>query len=301
VGNIWSAWKSLGGVCSSAPAASSAGNGRVDVFVRGSGNAFFHRAYAGNTWTDYENIGGVYASRPAAVSWQAGRLDVFGQADGTMFHQYASPTPFPIPAGSYQQSCINMFFDGETLGAMCPSPDGFSGAYSYVDYTKCVTPPANIYGALTCATGAAPPAGSYLSTCVGVNTLDTTVSAYCRTRSGAWPHTSLNFSNCAPGSIWNNDGVLTCSTGSSPPPPPPPPNTCSVSALVMLGTCYNMDGSVSSILPSGISDTGCGSTESIAVGNGLFALEASVGCITSQPTAGCCTYTSQTYQGCYCP
>ena len=47
----WSGWESLGGVLSASPTAASWGPGRIDVFVRGTDNALYHRWYAGAAWS----------------------------------------------------------------------------------------------------------------------------------------------------------------------------------------------------------------------------------------------------------
>ena len=66
----------------SAPAISSWGSGRLDVFVF-SGVTLTHRWFDGE-WSDWEGLGtGLLSDDPAAVSWGPGRIDVFvhGGAD----------------------------------------------------------------------------------------------------------------------------------------------------------------------------------------------------------------------------
>ena len=67
---------SIGGDAASSPAITSWGEGRLDVFVRGSSGALYHRAYekGGSNW---EELGGTAEGDPAAASWGAGRIDVF--------------------------------------------------------------------------------------------------------------------------------------------------------------------------------------------------------------------------------
>jgi hypothetical protein len=78
------AFASQGGTLTSAPAASSWGAGRVDVFARGTGNALIHTSNGGGTW---ETVGGVLSAEPAAVSWSPGRLDVFVRgSDNALWH-----------------------------------------------------------------------------------------------------------------------------------------------------------------------------------------------------------------------
>ena len=78
----------------SGPAVTSWGSGRLDVFVRGSDNALWHRYYASSIgWSGWTTLGGQLASDPAAVSWGPGRIDVFAQGtDNTLKHIYYDAT-----------------------------------------------------------------------------------------------------------------------------------------------------------------------------------------------------------------
>jgi len=82
-------WSSLGGVCTSSPAAVSWGNTtRLDVFVRGADGALWHKYYQ-NGWSKWQSLGGRLAAGtgPAVSSSSAGRLDVFVQGtDGALWH-----------------------------------------------------------------------------------------------------------------------------------------------------------------------------------------------------------------------
>jgi hypothetical protein len=82
-------WNSLGGVCTSSPAAVSWGSTtRLDVFVRGTDGAVYHKSYQ-NGWSKWESLGGRLASGtgPAVSSSSAGKLDVFVQGtDGALWH-----------------------------------------------------------------------------------------------------------------------------------------------------------------------------------------------------------------------
>ncbi|GAA3643480.1 hypothetical protein GCM10022236_52690 [Microlunatus ginsengisoli] len=81
------AWESLGGVLTSQPAVSSWAPRRLDVFVRGTDNALWHRWYDSNAWSGWESLGGDLASAPAAVSWTRGRIDVFARgSDNALKH-----------------------------------------------------------------------------------------------------------------------------------------------------------------------------------------------------------------------
>jgi hypothetical protein len=57
---------------------SSWGSGRLDVFVRGSDNALWHRWYDGS-WSAWESLGGHLTSDPTAASWGRDRIDVFAR------------------------------------------------------------------------------------------------------------------------------------------------------------------------------------------------------------------------------
>ncbi len=85
-------WNPLGGVCTSSPAAVSMNYSylRIDVFVRGSNGALYHKYYQ-NGWSGWGSLGGQLApgTGPAVASWSAGRLDVFVQGtDGALWHKY---------------------------------------------------------------------------------------------------------------------------------------------------------------------------------------------------------------------
>jgi hypothetical protein len=86
-------FSSLGGSLTSAPATTSWGPGRLDVFARGAGNALIHRSFSGGNWSATETLGGVMTSEPAAVSWAPGRLDVFVRgSDNALWHTFGDGT-----------------------------------------------------------------------------------------------------------------------------------------------------------------------------------------------------------------
>jgi glycosyltransferase involved in cell wall biosynthesis len=86
----WSRWEPLGGVLTSGPGACSWSPGRVDVFVRGTDNALWHKWFSGG-WSGWESLGGVLTSDPAAVSWGANRIDVFVRGtDNALWHKWFS-------------------------------------------------------------------------------------------------------------------------------------------------------------------------------------------------------------------
>ncbi|MDF2597052.1 MAG: insect kinin peptide, partial [Clostridia bacterium] len=77
-GSSWSQWEDLGGgPISSAPAAASTGNNRLEVFARGRNNQLLFRTWNGSRWSGWQSLDGVLTSEPAAVSWGGNRLDVF--------------------------------------------------------------------------------------------------------------------------------------------------------------------------------------------------------------------------------
>jgi hypothetical protein len=77
----WSGWSSLGGVLSARPAAVSWGPGRIDVFVRGTDSAIWHKWLKNGVWSKWEGLGGVVAAGTGATaaSWGASRLEIFVQ------------------------------------------------------------------------------------------------------------------------------------------------------------------------------------------------------------------------------
>ncbi|MEH2385895.1 MAG: hypothetical protein V7K14_08975, partial [Nostoc sp.] len=63
-------------------------SGRLDVFVRGTDNALWHKWFDGG-WSGWESLGGILTSSPTAVSWSYGRIDVFARGtDNALWHQW---------------------------------------------------------------------------------------------------------------------------------------------------------------------------------------------------------------------
>jgi len=82
-------WESLGGGLSGSPAATSWSSGHLDIYVRGTDNALYHRWFDGANWSHWEDLGGVLGSEPAAVAWAPGRMDVFARGtDGSLIHRW---------------------------------------------------------------------------------------------------------------------------------------------------------------------------------------------------------------------
>ena len=92
----WSGWESLGGVLTSAPAASSWAANRLDVFVRGTDNALWHKWWQ-NAWSGWESLGGVLLSAPGAVSWGTDRIDTFVEGtNGALWHKCWAESAIPF-------------------------------------------------------------------------------------------------------------------------------------------------------------------------------------------------------------
>jgi GH25 family lysozyme M1 (1,4-beta-N-acetylmuramidase) len=86
-------WGSLGGTLTSGPAAASWAPDRLDLFVRGTDGALWHKWSSNGQWSGYESLGGAIASGtgPAAVSWSPDRIDVLVQGtDGQLWHKWWS-------------------------------------------------------------------------------------------------------------------------------------------------------------------------------------------------------------------
>jgi hypothetical protein len=75
-------YEKLGGMLTSAPAACSWGEGRLDVFARGVEGNLWHKWYGPGGWSAWTNLGGFVkaGTDPAAVAWSdaaGGHFDVF--------------------------------------------------------------------------------------------------------------------------------------------------------------------------------------------------------------------------------
>jgi hypothetical protein len=72
-------------------AVASWGANRLDIFVVGTDNALYHKAWDGSWYpseTTWENLGGQCASAPAVASWGANRLDIFVVGtDNALYHK----------------------------------------------------------------------------------------------------------------------------------------------------------------------------------------------------------------------
>jgi hypothetical protein len=72
----------------SAPAVSSWGSGRLDLFIRDKSDQVKHSYFDGH-WSNWESFSGKITSNPAAVSWENGRVDLFARAENNeLLHRY---------------------------------------------------------------------------------------------------------------------------------------------------------------------------------------------------------------------
>jgi hypothetical protein len=70
------------------------GPGHLDVFVRGSDNALWHKWFAGGSWSGWESLGGALTSDPSAVGWDWSQIFVFakGTQDTLIYKRWNSST-----------------------------------------------------------------------------------------------------------------------------------------------------------------------------------------------------------------
>jgi 3D (Asp-Asp-Asp) domain-containing protein len=65
------------------------GSNRIDIFVKGTDNALWHKWWDGSRWGGWESLGGVLTSAPGAVSWGSNRIDVFARGtDNALWHKW---------------------------------------------------------------------------------------------------------------------------------------------------------------------------------------------------------------------
>lgn len=95
--NGWQNWESLGGPIGgqissdpeSGPSVSSWGPRRLDVFVRGTDDAVWHRwsEDGGVSWSNWESLGGIVTSSPASISRAPNQIEVFVRGtDSKLYH-----------------------------------------------------------------------------------------------------------------------------------------------------------------------------------------------------------------------
>lgn len=127
----------------------------------------------------------------------------------------------PIPSGSYQQSCDDIYADWNVLTATCRTQNGGENYTTLSDYRNCSGDIANVYGRLQCVGDQNGdddddqwiPRGSYRETCRREDVEGRTLKAECQDRNGRWRYTELaNFRSCQ-GDIYNANGMLGCRRG----------------------------------------------------------------------------------------
>jgi Repeat of unknown function (DUF346) len=90
---LWNPWHYLGGQVTSGVSAVSWSADRLDLFVRGTDGAAWHKWWAGTEWgpsaSTWESLGGPIVGSVSAVSWAPGRLDLFARAsDNSVCHKW---------------------------------------------------------------------------------------------------------------------------------------------------------------------------------------------------------------------
>jgi hypothetical protein len=73
----WHGYENLGGLLTARPNAASWSANRIDVVVRGTDSAVWHKWWDGARWNGWESLGGLIQGAPAICSWGNGRLDIF--------------------------------------------------------------------------------------------------------------------------------------------------------------------------------------------------------------------------------
>ena len=62
---------------------------KIDIFIRGTDNALWHKWWVNGHWIEWENLGGVLTNAPAACSWGPNRIDTFVRGtDNAMWHKW---------------------------------------------------------------------------------------------------------------------------------------------------------------------------------------------------------------------
>jgi hypothetical protein len=78
--------KPPGGITSD-PGGVAWGEGRIDLFVRGSIANVWHQTWENGTWLGWEDLDGRTASGPTATSWAVGNLHIFVLAGNAVWHR----------------------------------------------------------------------------------------------------------------------------------------------------------------------------------------------------------------------
>jgi hypothetical protein len=89
------------GGATSDPAGVSWGEGRIDLFIRGSISNVWHQTWEDGVWLGWEDLDGRTASGPTASSWGSGNLHVFVLAGNAVWHRACVATDsVPLCRGS---------------------------------------------------------------------------------------------------------------------------------------------------------------------------------------------------------
>lgn len=85
-------YDNLGGTILGNPAVVSWAHDRLDIFVIGTDQGLYHKAWDGSQWlpsvAGYDPLGGVIVGNPAVASWDHDRLDIFVVGtDGGLYHK----------------------------------------------------------------------------------------------------------------------------------------------------------------------------------------------------------------------
>ena len=128
-----------------------------------------------------------------------------------------------VPQGSYQQSCVDIRSNGNTLSARCTAPNGQRIHSTFQIGTCRGGDVANVNGYLRCNGGGGGhypgygpgfgpvPGGSYQSSCRNTRMNGGVLSAQCTATNGQWIGSSLAVNRCRPGTdIANVNGRLSC-------------------------------------------------------------------------------------------
>lgn len=111
-------WENLGGQITAAPAAASWGPSNLQVFVRGTDQAVYEKAWNGSGWSGWTGLGGKTYFALSAVSLGPGNMNVF--ATGTDYQVYqngwtGSGWTGWVPLGGRTFSAPSAAWDGHTL------------------------------------------------------------------------------------------------------------------------------------------------------------------------------------------
>ena len=130
-----------------------------------------------------------------------------------------------MPRSDYQQTCRNIYMDGDRLVAECQERDGDWHRTSLDDAFRCRGEIHNINGNLTCGGGDSDdwrdrrrwrnglPPGDYAQTCRNISLNGDRLYAECQKRNGHWHRTSLEDIDRCSGPIANDNGNLVCPQG----------------------------------------------------------------------------------------